>query len=584
MAMALSALAVLPYAEFSRRRKFMAIAAGILMAFGLFVLNYPTIWVGLALLMIMISSARFVAEESLGAPIVIAIAAVCMALLGSYIPRVGSIPQEVVPNFSASWSVATQAASGKRIFAGTGPATFGLDYSLYRPASLNQTNFWGVRFNQGYNMFTTLYANQGLLGIIAILSLIIVFLKKIVSGLYDKRTAPLVAALLMSVISWFFFPSFLTGHAYLFIGFGLLATFVAPVRTVAMRELRPTGAFVVFMVFLGVVAVAISSGYFLAQKYYAAYAYAQGSVAFAMGDADRAATYFRSAVRWDAESDQYLRGLSQGLLASARAKIQTGGENNRVIIQQELALAVQSALRAVDQNPKEVLNYTNTGNVYENLLSIAPGAEQAAYTSYKSAGELEPASPLHAYTAARVYVVAATNAKGINDTDGWRSRLHEAKQLLEKSLALKPDYAEAHFLLAQIYLQEGDFQSAVSRVEAIKAANPYDAGIAFQLGLLYYNSGKNDLAGVEFERAIAVSPDYANAKYFLGLVYDKQGKKEEALAQFRRIQELNPTNEEVRRIVMNLESGKSALQDIAPPSEPPEKRDSVPVPDEKKKE
>jgi len=57
--------------------------------------------------------------------------------------------------------------------------------------------------------------------------------------------------------------------------------------------------------------------------------------------------------------------------------------------------------------------------------------------------------------------------------------------------------------------------------------------------------------------------NYSNARYFLGLIYDKEENKEKAIEQFTKIAELNPDNEEVKKILTNLREGKSALEGIA---------------------
>ena len=54
----------------------------------------------------------------------------------------------------------------------------------------------------------------------------------------------------------------------------------------------------------------------------------------------------------------------------------------------------------------------------------------------------------------------------------------------------------------------------------------------------------------------------ANAQYFLGLSYDSLGKTSEAIKQFEIIEQFNQGNKEVKQILMNLRSGKSALSGV----------------------
>ena len=80
-----------------------------------------------------------------------------------------------------------------------------------------------------------------------------------------------------------------------------------------------------------------------------------------------------------------------------------------------------------------------------------------------------------------------------------------------------------------------------------------------------------------FERAVSINPSYSNARYFLGLIYDREGKKDEAISQFEKIAELNPGNQEVERIIENLQVGKSALFGISPPEPEPQSRKNLPI-------
>ncbi|MBU6414985.1 tetratricopeptide repeat protein, partial [Patescibacteria group bacterium] len=135
----------------------------------------------------------------------------------------------------------------------------------------------------------------------------------------------------------------------------------------------------------------------------------------------------------------------------------------------------------------------------------------------------------------------------------------------------------AHFLLAQTYTRKNNLDLAIRKTEDTKALSPFDVGVAFQLGFLYYQAGTFDKAQAEFERAVSLNANYSNARYFLGLIYDRQGNKASALDQFQKIAALNPDNQEVKKIIQNLQSGHPALFGVVPPAPAPEKRGTAPV-------
>ncbi len=155
--------------------------------------------------------------------------------------------------------------------------------------------------------------------------------------------------------------------------------------------------------------------------------------------------------------------------------------------------------------------------------------------------------------------------------------MNKAKSALEKSIALKGDYALANFLMAQVYIREGNLTEAIKKVEGLVNVAPNDAGLLFQLGVLYYRNNQLAPAQVSFERAVALNQDYSNARYFLGLIYDQEGQKQKAIEQFKPIEKLNPDNQEVKKILDNLQNGRPALSGIVPPAQAPAERTQTPV-------
>jgi tetratricopeptide (TPR) repeat protein len=326
--------------------------------------------------------------------------------------------------------------------------------------------------------------------------------------------------------------------------------------------------------------------YSSSQKYIAAIYYGQGLKNLAENNLAKAMVKLDKASAFDGQSDQYLRTMSQALLLQAndlakQASAASNPQNNQLQIQQSVALAVQKARLAVSLNPSDSFNWSNLANVYENIISAVQGADTFAIENYKKAMTLDPKNPQEVVNLARVYLSMADRMQGTeSQKEEWQKKLNEAQKILEQALTLKADYAPAHFQVAMIYVREGKTKEAIERLEAAKTAAPLDAGLAFQLGLLYYNTDQVDQAQAEFERAVAVDQNYSNARYFLGLTYDQKGLKLKAMEQFSKIAALNPTNQEVPKIINNLREGKPVLEGLVPPSEPPLERTEAPVEEE----
>ena len=190
-------------------------------------------------------------------------------------------------------------------------------------------------------------------------------------------------------------------------------------------------------------------------------------------------------------------------------------------------------------------------------------ADEAALNSYAEAFKVSPLDPSPFIASARV---AMQIIKPMTLENTFRGALN-----------IKPDFADALFVLSQIEAQAGNLKEAILRTEQAAAVSTNSPGIFFQLGLLQYQNNSFNAARTAFERAVGLNNNYANARYFLGLIYDKQGLKEKAIEQFAQIAKTNPDNEEVRTILSNLKNGRSALAEISPPA--PEKREEPPIPE-----
>lgn len=354
---------------------------------------------------------------------------------------------------------------------------------------------------------------------------------------------------------------------------------------------------IILIVFLGSVL------YLTGQKYLAAIYYGQGmtiSETASPNRLDQAIAKFIKTVNLDRTNDRYYRGLSWTYMLKLNEMLTqptTNPAREQAQFQNILSSAISLGRQATTINSKESLNWLNLGSIYENIIPLANGADELAFESYKKVIELEPLSPAALVDLARAYLVSAdkirtelnTSSQPTPDKNNFKERqnlieshLNEALKQLNLSLSLKGDYSPAHFLMAQVYERQNNLSGAIEKLKTTQQFNPMNWGLAFQLGLLYYKNNQLNEAQRELEKTVLLNDNYSNARYFLGLTYDRSQEKQKALAQFKKIGELNPDNQEVKKIIDNLEANRSALENIVPPATPPQQRTEVPVPEEKK--
>lgn len=94
-----------------------------------------------------------------------------------------------------------------------------------------------------------------------------------------------------------------------------------------------------------------------------------------------------------------------------------------------------------------------------------------------------------------------------------------ALPVLQKAIALDPDYADAHYNLSQAYERLNRRGEALLALQRYVELIPNDAEALDRLGLLYFNSGDTDEALRSFERALALKPEHSEAMRHLGMIY-----------------------------------------------------------------
>ena len=97
-------------------------------------------------------------------------------------------------------------------------------------------------------------------------------------------------------------------------------------------------------------------------------------------------------------------------------------------------------------------------------------------------------------------------------------QLDAAVRSYKKVVAIKPDYAEPHNnkILSVIYLfTKGQISDAIDILEALIKDNPDDALLFNMLGGCYFSQGQPDMAIKYYEKALTIKPDYAVPQHML---------------------------------------------------------------------
>ena len=568
--------------------KFLLAIFGLAMLGLIFLVNSWVAWVSLligvaAILIFGIARREAFQTSWLTLSMVLLVIALFFGIFRVSIPALPATPLEVSPSQTTTFNIAAQTLkeSIPTLFLGSGPSTFVYDYSKFKPETINQTAFWGVRFSSGASEILDKLATTGILGLISFLGILAVFLwlapHHLLRNSNIKKSGGgwvlglgIFASWLATATAFLFYPANLSlGFLFWIFTASFIVFAPSPLSSqkwwgVKSWELKPSSLANIGVSFLFIFILILGIGiFFLAgQRYIAEVRYSQGIEYLRAGDNPASINYLLSAISHTGGSqDNYWRDFSQVCLFRINEELQREDVSPEELSQAVNPLvgdAVNSAKQATDVAPANVANWSVRGFVYRNVINLIGGAEEWAINSYQKAAELEPTNPYIYTELGRVYLAT--------------EEIDKAREQFQKALDLKPDYAPAHFQMAAILVLEGKTGEAIEKMEIAKTLNPFDIGLAFQLGILYYNDKQFEKARAEFERAIGLNENYSNARYFLGLIYDRQDKKAEAISQFEKIAELNPDNEEVKKILANLRGGRAALEGITPAQPPIEEK------------
>jgi predicted Zn-dependent protease len=100
-----------------------------------------------------------------------------------------------------------------------------------------------------------------------------------------------------------------------------------------------------------------------------------------------------------------------------------------------------------------------------------------------------------------------------------QGRFHIAQRMVKKYLTIKPEDAQAYYLLGEIYRQRGQQNDAGAAQKNYKKAislNPSFPEPHKAMGLIHYKDGDRRLAKIFFESCLLLSPDTPDKAYIQG--------------------------------------------------------------------
>ena len=118
-----------------------------------------------------------------------------------------------------------------------------------------------------------------------------------------------------------------------------------------------------------------------------------------------------------------------------------------------------------------------------------------------------------------------------------------AKEMAQKAIALSPRLPEAHLLIGQVALGEGQLDEALSEFEHEAVLNPMYGPVYDRLGDTYMQKNQLQKAQDALNQALILEPDATGPYILLGQVLLKQNNPTTAVVYLKRAVQMDPGNE-----------------------------------------
>lgn len=396
---------------------------------------------------------------------------------------------EITLPMKESWAVVTSTIRDYP-FVGTGPSTFHLNFSRFKPLSMNTTTYWSNTFDKPYNELFNLLSTTGILGALMGVLLffgIISFAKKS-KELRDETGYIEISSILLALVA----ISFALNHATIlsvFLMFSFLSMLIGAhllsnqgnVKMVKPVSLEVTGlasisspedqtvisgSYTKLLLAIPAFLIAGYLGYAGFKTYAGEYHMRNSLNAIASNDLAKAYQDQISALKFNSRRDSYYDAFSKInmtiAIALASKDPQELTDKDRQDIQALISQALQNSKIATEQvGPLNVSNWTTRAQIYQNLINVAQNALEWSISAYNTAIQLDPVNPQLRLNLGGVYFAAGDYLSAANQ--------------FRQAITLKQDYANARYNFALSLMALGEMEQAKSELEITKLLLPEDS-------------------------------------------------------------------------------------------------------------
>lgn len=337
----------------------------------------------------------------------------------------------------------------RTILIGVGMGNFVSAFTMEKPLSFNQSQYWNISFTSSSSYFLTLLTESGILAAMAYVTIFFLAVFRCVASLSPASVA-LLAALLFQLV--------LPGNMTISI---LIVPLLILTGKNSQAEVHMSRKdFFSFIPAVSLFLIASALLYAVMRSYLAELYFFQSLLAMNAGRGKDAYELQQRALNTNPTLDRYYLTFSQTnlVLANALAAEASPSAQAKTFIPSLVQQSLDAAKTAAAQSPSNSANWTHLGSVYASLIGFAQESDRWAIENYEKALVLDPHNPSIHVGMASVYQKT--------------ERYDQAEMHLQKALELKPDFTAASVFLAKQQQQLGKTTEAQNTLEIARSRVP----------------------------------------------------------------------------------------------------------------
>jgi cytochrome c-type biogenesis protein CcmH/NrfG len=498
-------------------------------------------------------------------------------------PGIKKLPVEALPGVSLSWTLAQEGVKNSFFF-GSGPGTYGYDFSLYRPVEYNYQTLSQMRFFQGRGLFFEFLPTLGVVGMFFLTILILMFVSFVLYLFtHDRRHNKLYSLGLFSSVVTLTLGAFLVPVGSVIIIMTVLLAALGLAMLLEESQTESTfwqlstrvsprfalvSAFILLVMSAGVIFFFVFIGKAFIADIVAGRALAEVQQT---KDAEQFSGRIRQVRMFMPKESQYgvIAGQTYLALANSEAN-QSATDRHPEKIVEYITTATQLLESARDHSPRDVNVQESLAQAYESavvVMGLTAERIDPLQAAYEQASRLEPSNPVFLLKLGQLHELRASLAK---ESDK-KIEHQKALEAFEQALTKQNTFAPAYLNMALVKESLGESRDTV--IELLKKAqenDPRNQESAYQLArVMRLRGNESDMKQAEiiFNELIKINNKNQNARLNLGLLYEATKRKDEAVKQYQSIldavsgsdEAAQMTRKQVQTLIDNVRAGRSNL-------------------------